>query len=263
MVRDAIQFIQNEGIAKVVVSRMARTDLPCDFDPAAFFASLAIRYPDAFVSLVAVPGVGSWIGASPELLLALDGDAVTTMSLAGTQPLTDRALDEVTWGRKELREQEMVSEYVRDFFAEAGVEHVEENGPRTIAAGSVVHLQTTFRARLPEPERRQLANHMLSRLHPTSAVCGMPRAEALAFIRQHEGHARRFYSGYLGPVNLDSRSYLYVNLRCTQLLENGANLYVGAGITADSDPTTEWRETELKAQTILDALTAGERVSQR
>jgi isochorismate synthase len=152
---------------------------------------------------------------------------------------------------------------VREFFDEAGVGDVEENGPRTIAAGSVVHLQTTFRARLPEAERRQLANHMLSRLHPTSAVCGMPRADALSFIRQHEGYARRFYSGYLGPVNLDSRSYLYVNLRCTQLLDSGANLYVGAGITADSVPTNEWRETELKAQTILAALTAGKRVSPR
>ena len=255
LARQAIAFIRATGIAKVVVSRMAEHRLPPAFDPSAAFHELCVRYPHAFVSLVSIPGVGTWIGASPEVLLTLDSTALTTMALAGTQRRPeDRTLDEVRWGTKELVEQEMVSAYIREFFRGAGIPQVVETGPRTVAAGNVVHLQTLFRADLPELERLALANRVLTELHPTSAVCGMPKHKALAFILAHEGYDRSFYSGFLGPVHVDGRSSLYVNLRCMQLRGDRATLYVGAGITADSDPAAEWRETELKAETVLSVL---------
>ena len=255
LVDDAIDFIGETGIAKVVVSRTAARTLPERFDPAVVFAALCERYPHAFVSLVAVPGVGTWLGATPEILLTLDNMALTTMALAGTQRRpNDLPLERVTWGRKETVEQDMVSAYVRGFFWDAGVTHVVESGPQTIAAGSVVHLQTLFRVELPEAERLALANRVLDELHPTSAVCGMPKHQALAFILAHEGYDRSFYSGFLGPVHIQGESSLYVNLRCMQLGENAAHLYVGAGITADSQPQAEWRETELKAETMLAVL---------
>jgi len=255
LVDDAIDFIGETGIAKVVVSRTAARTLPERFDPAIVFAALCERYPHAFVSLVAVPGVGTWLGATPEILLTLDNTALTTMALAGTQRRpNDLPLERVTWGRKETVEQDMVSAYVRGFFWDAGVMHVEESGPQTIAAGSVVHLQTLFRVELPEAERLALANRVLDELHPTSAVCGMPKHQALAFILAHEGYDRSFYSGFLGPVHIQGESSLYVNLRCMQLGESAAHLYVGAGITADSQPQAEWRETELKAETMLAVL---------
>lgn len=255
LVDDAIDFIGETGIAKVVVSRTAARTLPERFDPAIVFAALCERYPHAFVSLVAVPGVGTWLGATPEILLTLDNMALTTMALAGTQRRpSDLPLERVTWGRKETVEQDMVSAYVRGFFWDASVTHVVESGPQTIAAGSVVHLQTLFRVELPEAERLALANRVLDELHPTSAVCGMPKHQALAFILAHEGYDRSFYSGFLGPVHIQGESSLYVNLRCMQLGENAAHLYVGAGITADSQPQAEWRETELKAETMLAVL---------
>lgn len=255
IVRDAIDFIRQTGIAKVVVSRTASMPLPTDFDPVAIFLNLCRRYPHAFASLVAIPGVGTWLGATPEVLLTLDDSGVTTMALAGTQrrPL-DQPLDAVRWGRKETVEQEMVGAYVRSFFAEAGIVNVQECGPQTVAAGSVVHLQTIFRVDLPEDERLVLANRVLDELHPTSAVCGMPKHQALEFILAHEGYDRSFYSGFLGPVHIQGQSSLYVNLRCMQLGAEQAHLYVGAGITADSDPEAEWRETALKAETMLAVL---------
>ena len=255
LVDDAIDFIGETGIAKVVVSRTAARTLPERFDPAIVFAALCERYPHAFISLVAVPGVGTWLGATPEILLTLDNTALTTMALAGTQRRpNDLPLERVTWGRKETVEQDMVSAYVRGFFWDAGVMHVVESGPQTIAAGSVVHLQTLFRVELPEAERLALANRVLDELHPTSAVCGMPKHQALAFILAHEGYDRSFYSGFLGPMHIQGESSLYVNLRCMQLGESAAHLYVGAGITADSQPQAEWRETELKAETMLAVL---------
>lgn len=251
----AVEFIRQTGIAKVVVSRRARHALPQGFDPVAAFLELAVRYPSAFVSLAAIPGIGTWLGASPEVLLTLDEEALTTMALAGTQRRPeDRPLSAVRWGHKEVVEQEMVSDYVRQFFARAGVERLIESGPQTVAAANVVHLQTTFRVEAPEFDRLSLANRVLDELHPTSAVCGMPKHQALAFILAHEGYDRRFYSGFLGPVHMNGRSSLFVNLRCMQLEEGSASLYIGGGITAESDPASEWRETEMKAETMLSVL---------
>ena len=167
---------------------------------------------------------------------------------------SDRPLATVAWGHKEQVEQEMVSAYIRTFFQQAGVARVEEVGPQTVAAGNVVHLQTLFRVDACGDERFVLANRVLQELHPTSAVCGMPKQKALAFILANEGYERSFYSGFLGPVHIAGESHLYVNLRCMRLAADRATLFVGAGITADSDPAAEWRETELKADTMLAVL---------
>jgi isochorismate synthase len=151
----------------------------------------------------------------------------------------------------------MVSDYVRAFFRRAGVERLSESGPHTVAAANVVHLQTLFRVEVAEEERLALANRVLDELHPTSAVCGMPKHQALEFILAHEGYDRQFYSGFLGPVHMEGRSSLFVNLRCMQLAADYASLYVGGGITAESDPASEWRETEMKAETMLSVLKPG------
>ena len=257
LVRDAVDFIRKTDIAKVVVSRLTERRLPAGFDPVAAFAELCVRYPHAFVSLVTIPGVGTWMGASPEVLLTVDQARLTTMALAGTQRRPeDRPLAAVQWGAKEQVEQEMVSAYIRAFFQQAGVSRVEEIGPQTVAAGNVVHLQTIFRVDAAGDERFVLANRVLQELHPTSAVCGMPKQKALAFILANEGYERSFYSGFLGPVHVAGESHLYVNLRCMRLGAESATIFVGAGITADSDPAAEWRETELKAATMLAVLGA-------
>jgi isochorismate synthase len=95
---------------------------------------------------------------------------------------------------------------------------------------------------------------MLSLLHPTSAVCGTPKEAAIDWIKQAEAHDREFYSGYLGPVNLNDEIYLFVNLRTVKVRKetNGysATYYAGCGITEDSDPEKEWEETEMKCQTL-------------
>lgn len=255
LVSEAVALIHETGVAKVVASRAASAPLPSGFDPTRLFERLCAMYPDAFVSLVSIPGAGTWIGATPELLMAVEPGEVSTMALAGTQPFpVDGDLSHVQWGHKERVEQQMVSDYVREFFAEAGVPSVEENGPLTVAAGSIVHLRTSFAARVAQSRQPALANAVLDQLHPTSAVCGMPRQEALAFITAREGYDRAYYSGYLGPIDGQGRARLFVNLRCMQLQREQAIVYMGAGITAESDPATEWEETELKSHTMLDAL---------
>lgn len=257
LVHSAIEFIAASGVEKVVVSRAATAPLPAAFNPVSTLLALCERYPAAFVSLVAIPDVGTWIGASPELLLSTDSRGLHTIALAGTQARTaDAALTVTRWHAKEIEEQALVSAYIRDFFQRAGVAAVQETGPRTVAAGNVVHLRTDFHVALPPEQLLPLADRVLHELHPTSAVCGMPKDKALAFILQHEGYDRSFYSGYLGPMHVDDETHLYVNLRCMELGHGVATLYVGGGVTADSDPCAEWRETELKADTLLAVLRA-------
>lgn len=257
LIRSAIRFITANRIEKVVVSRMTETPLPAGFAPMATFAHLCAAYPRAFVSLIAIPGVGTWLGASPELLLSIDTHGLSTVALAATQALPHNGdLEAVRWSRKEIEEQALVSSYIRSFFRDAGVAGVRERGPETVQAGNVVHLQTRFDVHLPEPQLQLLATTMLTSLHPTSAVCGMPKDRALAFILANEGYDRSFYSGFLGPVNISGQTRLHVNLRCMQLHDASASLFVGGGITAISDADDEWRETQLKANTLLRVLHA-------
>lgn len=263
LVEQAIQYIKATDIKKVVASRATETQLPADFDPVAAFDKLCARYPHAFVSLVSIPGLGTWIGATPETLLKLNPTRLETIALAGTQAHpADTALAAVHWGAKEIEEQALVSDYVRNFLHQLELVTFTELGPRTVSAGNVIHLQTDFEVSQHDIDHSRthsltdLANRILDNLHPTSAVCGMPKKEALTFILEKEHYNRAFYSGFLGPVHIGGQSQLFVNLRCMQLKPSSAILYVGAGITQDSVPRLEWQETVMKSNTLLSVLKA-------
>ncbi len=94
-------------------------------------------------------------------------------------------------------------------------------------------------------------------MHPTSAVCGMPRQAAIDFLAAEEGYDRGHYCGFLGPVGIGGRSTLYVNLRSAQFIGNDLWLYVGAGVTGESDPAAEWQETVEKTKTLGALVEAG------
>ncbi|MCK5278956.1 MAG: chorismate-binding protein, partial [Cyclobacteriaceae bacterium] len=100
----------------------------------------------------------------------------------------------------------------------------------------------------------QLGSVMLELLHPTSAVCGMPKEPAKSFIIENEGFDREYFSGFLGPVNVQGETNIFVNLRCMKLMKHHAKLFAGAGIISNSNPEKEWNETEIKMQTLLKVL---------
>ena len=103
---------------------------------------------------------------------------------------------------------------------------------------------------MQETNYMNLASIMLPLLHPTSAVCGMPLDTSIKFIQEYEDFNRSFFTGYLGYINKNENTSIYVNIRCTQVLNNCMILYAGAGITTESIPQKEWKETELKLDTI-------------
>jgi isochorismate synthase len=255
LVRRGVAAIEAREVVKVVSSRAARRPLPPGFDPLAAFNELSEKYPRAFVSLVSVPGVGTWLGASPEVLAEITTDGqFHTMALAGTQPLMPgtRPQDAI-WRQKEIEEQALVARYIVSCFKQLRLREYHETGPRTVAAGELLHLRTDFEVNLKNvPSPASLGTDMLRLLHPTSAVGGMPKTAAMAFLQQHEGYDRAYYSGFLGPVNVEAPGVarLFVNLRCLQVRPAEAILYAGTGLTIDSDPAREWQETQMKMQTI-------------
>ena len=246
----AIQAISEGRLTKVVTSRAEARPLAGDYDLLALFEALAAKLSTAFVALVHLPGQGAWLVGTPETLLSHRDGVLKTIALAGTQWLGDDVeLDAVAWPQKIIDEQALVGDYIRTALSEAGLADFEEHGPRTVQAASLVHLQSDFAARIGADSADILAG-LLNRLHPTSAVCGMPRAAALQFLHDHEGYDRDYYTGYLGPVNFDGATDLYVNLRTARILGDKAFLYVGGGIVAGSVPQTEWEETVQKSKTV-------------
>ena len=248
----AITAIQQEQMEKVVLSRSKLEELPASFNPLAAFKSMLPSYPRAFVSLVSVPGAGTWLGASPEILVSIDRQQIfRTVALAGTQPANDETnLANAIWRQKEIEEQGMVERYILSCFKKLRLREYSEVGPRTVVAGNLMHLRTDFKVDLNEVDFPTLGTDMLHLLHPTSAICGLPKEPALKFISEHEGYNRSYYSGFLGPVNSTTGTHIYVNLRCMQLLSDKAILYAGAGITADSVPEKEYQETQYKMLTM-------------
>jgi isochorismate synthase len=256
MVEKSVQQIQAKAFQKVVLSRTKAIDYPQNFDIWLIFKHLCQLYPKAFRYLFHLPNVGTWMGASPETLILMDEkQTFQTVALAGTQAYhSEKPLSEAVWTQKEIEEQALVSRYIINCFKKIRLREFEEEGPKTVVAGNLLHLKTTFTVDTQEVNFPQLGTVMLDLLHPTSAVCGMPKEPALAFIQANEGYNRSFYSGFLGPVNVNQASHLFVNLRCLQLFRQQIWLYAGAGITEDSIPDKEWRETEIKCNTMLKVL---------
>jgi isochorismate synthase len=254
----AVSAIRQKQFHKVVLSRTKELTYSDHFQPAKAFQKLAKAYPHAFVSLVNLPDQKElWLGASPETLVQQKSDgSFKTMSLAGTQNAKDERGDliakyAIRWGQKEIEEQALVSRYIVECFKKIRLREYLETGPKTILAGNLYHLRTDFEVDTHALNFPELSSVMLRLLHPTSAVCGVPKIPSLQFLTEIEGYDRSFYSGFLGPVQVEGDSDLFVNLRTVRLKDGIATFYAGAGITEDSIPESEWEETELKCDTLL------------
>lgn len=242
-VRAAIQHIIQNHLRKVVIAR--REDLDLQLDYPSTFQRLTESYPQAIVYALYVDG-SLWMGATPETLLTSDEHAVYTMALAGT-----RRPDGPEFTDKEYDEQLAVTESINETLLQLGSVKVDAKGPETLAAGPVQHLITRITAGLPSSGSPEDWAHAF---HPTPAVCGMPKQDALSIIGELENFDRELYAGYLGWTS-DENSRFYVNLRCMQVGQKRVALYAGGGITAKSDPEAEWEETVVKLKTLKSVIT--------
>ncbi len=253
LINEGIQAITSGVFKKVVLSRREEVKINESTHPLQIFKRLVKSYPKAFVYCWYHPKIGTWLGATPETLLHSKDDQFFTMALAGTQPYDGNT--NVIWGDKELEEQEMVKEFiVRELSPIA--DDIVSSKTYTYRAGTLLHLRTDIKANMGVKGLK--IKDVIQILHPTPAVCGLPKNEARSFIFQHEGYDRKFYTGFFGELNMDTTgktaSALFVNLRCMELEKDRAVLYVGGGITKDSDPGKEWEETVRKTATMKKVL---------
>lgn len=255
-----INHIKADDAKKVVLSRVKKLGTLKDKNYYKAFKRLTNNYPHAFVSLVNLPNKEQvWLGASPEILVSYDTEhTFKTMSLAGTQSAFDQNGNiiepiDALWSHKEIEEQAMVSRYIINCLKKLRIREFEEDGPRTIKAGNLLHLRTEYRIDNKDVQYPDLGSVMLELLHPTPAVCGMPREDAESILNKVEKYDREYYSGFLGPVNTDAGSALFVNLRTMKIQNDMVYGFAGGGFTAESIPEREWLETEMKFKTICKA----------
>lgn len=242
-----ISAINAGHFEKVVLSRTEQVRVP-GFDIFEAFAQLCGSYPSAFVYLWYHPETDVWMAATPERLLQADGLCFSTMSLAGTQKYQGE--ESVAWARKEREEQQFVTDFILDSL-EGLAGEISQSQPYTVRAGNLLHIRTDIKGELKTASDLP---RVISILHPTPAVCGLPKAPARNFIIANEGYAREYYSGFLGEINLGSKTDLYVNLRCMKVTGETAHLFMGCGITKDSNPEKEFFETVNKSLTIRKCL---------
>ena len=219
--------------------------------PLQLFEEACRRYPRMCVSLVSTPQSGTWLTATPEILLEGNGHEWRTIALAGTMRLrNDRADNEgqhLRWSAKNIQEQRYVASYLADVLR-CHADNIHEEGPRTVRAANLVHLRSDFTFSLNNKCTR--VGELLQALHPTPAVCGLPKAEAQRFILANEHTSRHYYSGFMGTLNLSQSTHLYVSLRCMHITATACHLYAGGGLLRESIERQEWLETEAKMEAM-------------
>jgi len=248
LVEKILEGISKNQFQKVVASRREIQNVP-NFKLVDTYKSILQNYKNAFGYIWYHPDIGLWLGATPETLLNITGTNFSTMSLAGTQLF--KKIKDVSWQAKELEEQQLVTTFITSQINEIAT-NLKINKKETIKAGNLLHLRTKISGEILQ--KKSSLKQLINALHPTPAVCGFPRSQAKEFILNNENYNRSYYTGYLGELNLEDKikktkkSSIFVNLRCMEIKNKEAIIYVGGGITKESSILKEWEETVSKSE---------------
>jgi isochorismate synthase len=254
-VRETAGAVRDGLLHKAVLARGLRIQ-GRDFDPAAALHALRAEYPGCTLFAVA-RGKRCFLGATPERLVRLRNGEVTLAAVAGSAPRgrteeEDRRLGErLLASPKDGIEHAIVVDAVRQALMDVSVDVAAEPSPRLLSMRNAHHLYTPIRATLRD---RPTVLALADRLHPTPAVGGVPRAEAVVWIRRHEGWDRGWYAGPIGWMDHTGEGEAAVAIRSALVGATEAFLFAGCGIVADSDPEQEYAESRLKLQPVLSAL---------
>lgn len=250
------QALEKGEFAKLVLARRMQTKWgrAGRMGVEQLFMRICRRYPRLYVALVSTARSGTWLMATPEILLAGQNGEFTTMALAGTQEappsktVADCPVEGVEWSQKNRNEQQCVADYIARAISRFSADCTQK-GPFTTMAANLYHLRTDFQFRLSDTGR---LGDVLDTLFPTPAVCGMPKEEARQFILDHESIDRKYYSGFVGMISPVEATHLYVSLRCVNLQPGGiCTFYGGGGLLKESELESEWEETEAKIRTLV------------
>ena len=235
--------INSQLYDKVVISRVVNSKIDKNIDLGDIYRNLCNMYPSSMVVLLRSPDLGTWIGASPEVLFRKTGNMFKVMSLAGT--LFDNT---EKWSDKERKEQSVTTRHIEEVLD--GIDY-EVSQIHEEHQGTLRHLKQWFTGSV-EDEQLEL---ILNKLVPTPAIAGYPVVMGIREIENLELHKRRLYTGYWGLVD-HNNLHLQVNLRVAQLFNSSYNLFAGCGINSGSDALREWKEAGNKMEVVKRALSS-------
>jgi menaquinone-specific isochorismate synthase len=251
-VESAVARIRNHELSKVVLARDLVGHLPVGADLRLAIATLALGYPDCWTF-----SVDGFVGSSPETLVSVDAGSVSARVLAGSAARgTDAASDQeaatgLATSAKDLDEHRYAVQSVLASLADHSPNVTASELPFTLKLPNLWHLASDVDGTLTDGST---SLDLLASLHPTAAVAGTPRADALDLIAELEPLDRGRYAGPVGWVGADGDGEWAVALRSAQVSPTGdVTAYAGAGIVADSDPARELLETKMKFRPIVEA----------
>lgn len=258
-VNRALKEIATGAYEKIVLARGVKLEADEAWQPLAALNRLRERFGGCFTFSYGGGGGRSFIGATPERLLRIRDGRLLTEAIAGSAPRGTTAGEDAKYARdlleseKDLHEHACVRDSILRRLKKVGVEGRAESAPRLLPLANVQHLRTAIEAEVGD-EVHLL--DILQEMHPTPAVGGTPREDAVPRIAALEQIDRGLYSGVVGWFNHLNEGEMIVGIRSALIQGKEARLYAGAGIVEGSTPDKETRETELKLRALLDALTA-------
>ena len=250
--RDAVRDGQ---ITKAVIAREIVVEAEQPIDIHAVLHRLRSTFGNSYRY-----SINGFIGASPELLIEVQGQTIRSHPLAGTTPRTGDPLTDTELARqlvasmKDQVEHRVVIDVIHDMLLPYCSYLDWEPEPSVIQVANVQHLGTLIEGHLSQnhPPVLELARMLC----PTPALGGHPRVQALEIIKQLEGFDRKNYGGAIGWVDALGNGTWAVAIRCAELSDDRktARIIAGGGIVAASDPNAELAETQAKFQAMLSAI---------
>ena len=254
----ARDMIHADRFNKIVLAR----SLTVESKTAPIFTQITYRlrqkYPDCFNFLVQKDSETAFLGATPERLASFRNNTIKTEGLAGSTSRGRSALEDAALAQnlmkssKDRNEHEFVIRAINDNLKKFSNRIDHPNKPEIKKLKNVQHLFTPISASIKKGVQ---IHELISEMHPTPAVGGFPRDEAVSHIHDIEQLDRGWYAAPIGWFNLNGWGEFAVAIRSALLHKKRAVLYAGCGIVADSDPETEWKETLLKFSPMLESLT--------
>jgi len=255
-ITDATTRMKSGELNKVVLSRVAEARFDNRVDVLIPLTYLADAYPDTYRFLFEARPYHAFYGATPELLVSVSGDQLSTMSLAGSikrgaTPEEDQAYaDELLNSKKDRYEQGLVTEKIRERLTPLTRDlTVGETGIMRLS--NIQHLHTPITGTLKNNDG---VLPLVEAMHPTPALGGDPREMAMGLIGEYEPVPRGWYAAPIGWIDGDMDGQFGVAIRSAVAEDRRVWMYAGAGIVAASDPQKEWDETGLKFRPMLNAL---------
>ena len=258
-VAEAVEHLRRGDLAKVVLARSCRGEFTHDVNGGAIANRLHDLEPSCTIYSMPTTSGKRFVGASPELLVSVSDDEISCHPLAGTianEGISDTSTY-ATWllgSTKNRTEHRIVVDDIVDRLDGVATDITADVEPSIVNLRSVTHLGSHIRARRNENTSSLTA---LSALHPTPAVGGLPRREAVELIEKLEPLDRGFYAGAVGWCNAADEGSWWVAIRGIAFHDRAFEVWAGAGIVADSDPIAEREETRNKMDSVLHAIGVG------